>query len=301
MSRRRIRKIAIVCIVLAGLLPSYQAVWAASPVPTPGGTASGTTGGFVGRYVDGRPDAVDRSKSGQGSPGGRQTLNCGPPVGTGNVRTGGSDLCAQVRNSCVGSLTTAPDGRLYTTTGAFTRQPNGTWHLDTVNCTVTSGGPAVTGEMVRQEAVRLVPRSVLRMAGPRTLVNIDTVFWLSGTPAVAVLPVAILVGHRVRITARLAGVSWDFGDGATDTSTGPGRPYPVGDPCQRARCPGFFSHVYRHTGRLRVSARATWTGTYTVDGGPPQLITGTVGGPLTSAALHVQQSTVVLVPDPTGN
>jgi hypothetical protein len=104
-----------------------------------------------------------------------------------------------------------------------------------------------------------------------------------------------LLGHHVTITAHVDHATWAFGDGSTDTTTSPGKPYSTSDPCHTAQCPHYYGHVYRSTGPVTVSGQVTWSGTYTVDGGAPIVIPGTVTGPAQSIALTVLQARGVLV------
>ena len=94
-------------------------------------------------------------------------------------------------------------------------------------------------------------------------------------------------------------MNWSFGDGAGD-STGPaGKPYDAANhPCRTRHCTGYYTHEYRHTGAVRVTATASYTATFRVDGGAPVDIPGTVPGPQSAADLAVKQARGVLVPDP---
>ena len=98
---------------------------------------------------------------------------------------------------------------------------------------------------------------------------------------------------------------WDFGDGHTDTSTGPGKPYTDADHCDTVTCPDFFGHVYgadtrtgHADGSILVTATVTWTGRYSIDTGPAQPIPGTVTSPPLTETLYLYESRSVLVPNP---
>ena len=154
----------------------------------------------------------------------------------------------------------------------------------------------------RAEFSRRVPVAVIRSAPPvggQVLVQVEVLFWLDTTAQVD-LGSAVLLGQSVRLLASVQSVRWSFGDNATSTSTGPGRPFLSSDFCATKQCPGWFGHTYTETARsVPVTATATWVGRYSVNGGPFQLITGTVTAAPTTIALPVVQSRTVLIPNPT--
>jgi hypothetical protein len=94
-------------------------------------------------------------------------------------------------------------------------------------------------------------------------------------------------------------VRWDFGDGGTASSAGPGRPFTSADHCGQVQCPGWFGHTYAETGAVTVSAVVNWSASYVVDGGGVQQIIGTVAGRAASMPIIVKQARAVLVPTPT--
>jgi hypothetical protein len=152
--------------------------------------------------------------------------------------------------------------------------------------------------MAREAAERLLPHPAIGSApvGHVTLVNIETVLWVD-TPPDRTLGTVTLLGHRVTLRAHLQQVAWDFGDEATDTTTGPGKPYTNADPCRTKQCPSYFGHTYLHTGAVTVAADLTWTGQFRVDDGAWQAILGTVAAPATSEAIRVKEARGVLIPD----
>jgi hypothetical protein len=153
--------------------------------------------------------------------------------------------------------------------------------------------------MVWQEAEKLVPHPSIGTAPPggTTLVNIETVLWVA-TGADRTLGTVTLLGHRVDIRAHVQQVAWEFGDGDTDTTSTPGRPYTSADPCRTAQCPHYFGHIYVHTGAVTIRAQLTWAGEFRVDGGAWQTIPGTVSAAAANTAVHVKQARGVLVPNP---
>lgn len=177
------------------------------------------------------------------------------------------------------------------------KQRDGTWQYDGGACLTRE--PAVTAADVRARAVRLIPPAALGLAPHgTTLVNIETVMWVDA-PTRQTLPAIAMLGHRVVITIAIDHVDYAFGDGTTDQQPDGGKPYDdTGDPCRSRQCADYYGHTFLHTGRLTVTATASWTATFTVDGGNPVTIPGTIAGPTARAALHVREARAVLVPDP---
>ena len=184
------------------------------------------------------------------------------------------------------------------------KQADGTWSTTGSECDPVSHAPppAVTPLMVWQQAQRLIPTAQIGLA-PRddTLVNMETIMWVA-TARQRTLPTVVILGRPVSVQISIDHVSWDFGDGRTSTSNGPGRPYDAErDPCRTAQCVDYDGHTYVTTGRLTVTATVTWRATFQVDGGPATAIPGTLDGPSSAAALLVQEARSVLVRDPTPN
>jgi hypothetical protein len=67
-----------------------------------------------------------------------------------------------------------------------------------------------------------------------------------------------ILGTAVTITATPTRYAWDFGDGATLTTTDPGLPWPDGS----------LTHVYAHAGDYQVALTTTWSATYMLAGDP---------------------------------
>jgi hypothetical protein len=175
---------------------------------------------------------------------------------------------------------------------------DGSWSYASNGC-VLAGPAAVTAGMVRDRVVRLVPSAAVGLA-PReaTLVNIQTIMWVDAPTRRALAPITLL-GRRVVVRLALDHVDWSFGDEQTDHTTGAGKAYdPLNDPCRAVECPGYFGHIYRKTGAVIVSATASWRASFTVDGGAPVAIPGTVAGPTARTPLAVKQARAVLVPNP---
>lgn len=114
----------------------------------------------------------------------------------------------------------------------------------------------------------------------RTLVNYDTRFHTDARRYV-LDPVTVL-GHRVVVTATPTRYDWYFGDGTTLQDGGSGTERPV-------------VHVYTATGRVSPYVVVTWTGTFSVDGGPQQPVVGTAvtTGPGTPLVVREARSQLV--------
>jgi hypothetical protein len=153
--------------------------------------------------------------------------------------------------------------------------------------------------MARDEAEKLVPHPGIGVAPPGgvTLVNIETVLWVK-TNQDRFLGTVTLLGHRVDLRAHVEEVHWDFGDGETDTSMTPGKPYTNSDPCKTVDCPDYYGHTYIHTGEVTITAQLIWTGEFRVDQGTWQPIAGTVAAPATQTSVHVKEARGILVPNP---
>ncbi|WP_157749663.1 hypothetical protein [Jatrophihabitans sp. GAS493] len=171
------------------------------------------------------------------------------------------------------------------------------------NAATAPATPQVTDAMVLASVTKFLPTTPLGVtpAGGTTLVNIQTIFWLD-TPADRTLATVTLLGHQVRITIHLHGVTWNFGDGHTATTTTPGREYTASDRCSTPQCPGFFGHIYTDTSRsgpATVTATATWTAAYSVDNGPTNTITTPITAKPTTTNITVTQQRGQLIPEPT--
>lgn len=73
--------------------------------------------------------------------------------------------------------------------------------------------------------------------------------------------------QSVSIVATPVSYIWDWGDGATTTTTDPGAAYPD----------HTVYHKYSHTAQgVTITLTTTWSATYSVGGGPPQPVSGTL-------------------------
>lgn len=119
-----------------------------------------------------------------------------------------------------------------------------------------------------------------------TLVNLETTFYTRPHQLDRVLTI---LGYSVDVEVHPTHYTWHWGDGTSQTTETPGRPYPSLD----------VTHTYRHATEsdhdLALSVDVTYTGRYRIDDTAwtaiPQPIT--ISGPPT--ALPVKQASAVLV------
>jgi hypothetical protein len=115
---------------------------------------------------------------------------------------------------------------------------------------------------------------------PETLVNIDTRFQ-TDAPASYDIPLTLL-NQSVVITATAQSYTWHLGNGGTRVSTQPR---------------GYLEYAYQRAGTYDVFVSITWSGTFSVNGGPSQAIEGTVEIDGQPTSLQVQQARSELVRD----
>jgi hypothetical protein len=231
----------------------------------------------------------------------QRVWDCGAPVPTGHVLINAGDVCGQVHDECAGDPTINALDQPVTTLATQTRDAHGTWSALSVNCTVAAGPPLVPAAAARATFIRLLPKLAITTAPPdgRSLVNAESLFWIPVSSPLN-LGITTLLGHQVSLTATVVSVGWDFGDGDTATSAGPGRPFLASDHCNTPLCPAWFGHVYTHpTTQLTVTATISWTGSYTIDNGVVFPIQGAVTTTPPAIAMQVVQARSVLVPNPT--
>ena len=178
-----------------------------------------------------------------------------------------------------------PQQRLWQLWG---RLPNGNWTTVTTGCfggtppaykppTVT---PGQVLEALRRVGLPELP-TVVQPAG-KTLVNFDTNFYTEPRPVTLTLT---LLGQRVQVEATPTTYRWDFGDGATATTSEPGAAYPN----------LAITHRYADA-RVTVhpSVETTYTARFRVGGGDWQDVGGTVTAAGPATALRIAEATPLL-------
>ncbi|HEY0118177.1 MAG TPA: PKD domain-containing protein [Cellulomonas sp.] len=109
------------------------------------------------------------------------------------------------------------------------------------------------------------------------LVNKPTVVHADARPQALT---TTILGTTVTVTASPTRFAWDFGDGATLTTTDPGRPWPD----------GTLTHAYPRVGAYRIELTTTWSATYTLAGdSTARAVPGTATTTSTTAPIVVQE------------
>lgn len=143
--------------------------------------------------------------------------------------------------------------------------------------------PEVTpGDVV--EAVKRVGLPHLTVAvqpAGSTLVNLETIFHTQAPAFERTVPI---LGTDVTLRATPATYTWHHGDGTTQTTSNPGRPYPAMD----------VIHRYRTPAHLSASVDVTYRVTYRIDDGDWQNLTTPIIAPGPATALRVRETQPVL-------
>jgi hypothetical protein len=145
-------------------------------------------------------------------------------------------------------------------------------------------------------STRHCPRPPILIASS-SLLRTSALLWVQ-SPVQVGLGTARLAGQLVALRARVRQVAWDFGDGATGSTVGPGKAYTRADPCAVKVCPHYFGHVYLRRGVVRITARVSWTGEFRVGAGPWRQIADAVTGAPGSVSIRIYEAHGELVPDP---
>lgn len=209
------------------------------------------------------------------------------PTCTGNSAFDGGTLC----NAALETCPSEDDVRYWvfeTTIERATGKPvAGTQPrlVDTVCLGPEDPGPdpaVLLPAAVQSEFQRVVVRGGSADVSPRpdTLVNIATRFQTDAPPSYDI-PLTLL-NQSVVITATAQSYTWHLDDGDTRVSTRPR---------------GYLEHVYRKAGTYEVFVSITWSGTFSVNGGPARPITGTVEVDGEPTRIRVQQARSELVRD----
>ena len=116
-------------------------------------------------------------------------------------------------------------------------------------------GAVFTPGLARQ-AVASIPLPGLTLnvqPDGETLVNVPTIFWVDPQPFETSID---LLGHEIEIEATPASFTWFHGDGTTQTTDHPGRPYPRED----------ITHRYFQPAELTARVDTTYSVRFSIDG-----------------------------------
>jgi hypothetical protein len=147
---------------------------------------------------------------------------------------------------------------------------------------VQPGRPVLTPDDVR-EAVRRIglPASTLEVP-VETFVNYDTTVY---TSPVTFARTVTLLGYTVDVRAEPSSYQWIFGDGTSQQTATPGRPYPADD----------ITHIWTDAHRaFHPRVHTTYSVRYRVDGGPWLEVGDTLTVPGPSAAVRIREATGML-------
>jgi hypothetical protein len=234
---------AVVLIVAIAVFGSAETAFALqtpnAPCQIAGGKGRGNSSSGV--LIDGnciRVDADGSSNASDGSVSTSVTIDCGIPGNTENISSGRWNLkaCGPDTIACTPGPSDDPKLPLHAfITRTTTTDPTGKHTVtDSALWCGRSQKPQPTLADLRQAALKLLPKPGIGLTGKgATLINIQTIMWLD-TTSDRDLGTVTVVGEQVRIRAHLTAVAWNFGDGTSDTSTGPGKAYGHPDTCSTA-------------------------------------------------------------------
>jgi hypothetical protein len=119
----------------------------------------------------------------------------------------------------------------------------------------------------------------------RTLVNVDTNVYVEARPTVLT---TTLLGQPVQVRATPVRFTWSFGDGGSLRTQDAGGPYPQ----------MTTTHVYRRAGLVTVQLVTSYTGEYSVAGGPWLPVDGEADVPSGAVTLTIVETRAELVDQP---
>lgn len=141
----------------------------------------------------------------------------------------------------------------------------------------------VTPGDVLEETKRIgLPRLKVTVQPPgATLVNLDTIFHTTTQPFERTVTI---LDSTVTLHATPTTYTWHHGDGTTQTTSGPGRPYPATD----------ITHHYTKPGHTRTHVDVTYQVTYRIDNGPWQQLDTTITATGPTTPLRIRQAQPIL-------
>lgn len=206
------------------------------------------------------------------------------PTCTGNSAYDPGVLC----NAAVETCPVEGEVRFWVWSRVFDEDLNDwtSWQLVDTVC-LGADDPAIDPAIAVPMTVQREFTSVVVLQGeaevspePDTLVNVPTVF-TTNAPASYDIPLTLL-GQSVVITATARRYVWHFGDGETGTSTAPR---------------GRIEHEYTKAATVGAYVVIEWSGTFRVNGGASQPITGTATTTGVPTQVEVKQARAELVRD----
>jgi hypothetical protein len=208
---------------------------------------------------------------------------------------GGAGFVPEGGTGCGGAGCVDPAATRFITTRRAVGAPAGTgWVVVGDGCLVPGGPAPGTVPVLTVADVIATEFAALPLAGATarvqpagaTLVNVATIFF---TDAPVQTFDVVILGLPVRVRAAPVGYTWIFGDGATlGPTASAGAPYPAGD----------ITHTYLRPGAVAARVDVSFTGTFTVAGGPAAVIPGQVTVPGPEVAVRIREARSELVATP---
>lgn len=143
----------------------------------------------------------------------------------------------------------------------------------------------LTAGMVARAFQRIpvpAPDLVIQPPDGKTLVNFETNFY---TEERTFDRTVRLLGNRVELRIWVDTYRWDFGDGTTRETAGPGAAYPA----------LLITHNYTRKGTYRPSLEVVYAADFRVNGGPWRPVAGTVTRADSPTSLRAIEATPTLV------
>ncbi|MCX6450372.1 MAG: PKD domain-containing protein [Actinobacteria bacterium] len=144
---------------------------------------------------------------------------------------------------------------------------------------VSSKPKVVSAISLSDQLTQLIPmREIYYQPAGKVLAQVPVNFWTTTNNVFTTAVVILGVGVSVNLTPTY---TWDFGDGATLSTTNHGAPYPN----------GAVLHTYRKSGDITASLTVSWAGTWMAD---------TLSYPVLGGAIVQRMSVIIPVaPAPT--
>lgn len=167
-----------------------------------------------------------------------------------------------------------------------------------IACGVGTGGGGTTSlptVVTVSDVASVTPASVTIGMEPSgwALLGSPTNFWVDATPHTAGI---VLLGAPVTITFTPIGVTWDYGDGTTHTSS------TLGASWARLGLPSpsdtDTSHRYTAKSTVTVTATVLYTATATLPNGQVLNVNGTIRGTPATTTFRIYEQRSYLVPTP---
>lgn len=153
------------------------------------------------------------------------------------------------------------------------------------NAPAVTVNPVAVAWSALDRAVALAPRGHIGFAPSRIgLTGLRSYAWLDPAPA-PISATANVPGLTVYARAQPIAYRWNFGDGTTEVTHSPGRPWSRG---------GRFGHLYEARGTYHVTCEVVWSATWRTGSSPWRAL-----GQFTTSATTtypVRQMVALLVP-----